>query len=85
MAQNKQNAATQPSEEIFSMRSFRINGEYMFASTGDEQILIGNKKDYNLPTMFAMKQAGAKIYATFDKEVTIDGKTYRRYKNVSIG
>jgi hypothetical protein len=77
-------------EYSFPLRSFRFRNNLCFATVANAsssiEILIGDSKEYSLPTMLQAKQLGASVYGTFKSMYTgTDGKEYPKFWNVSIG
>jgi hypothetical protein len=94
MANNASPAAAQPKfiadkEYSFSLRSFRVRNNFMFATVkhGDEnlEVLIGNSTDYRIADMLSVKQMGGNVYGTFKEMHNHNGVDYPRFWNVSIG
>jgi hypothetical protein len=76
-------------EYIFSMRSFRSRNNFTFATVlykdSKMDILIGQSSDYTVSTMLQAKQFGGNVYATFKKMEIVNGVSYPRFWDVSIG
>lgn len=76
-------------EYTFSMRSFRIRNNFVFATVSIQsnklEILIGASSDYKFGDLLQAKQFGGSIYATFKKMENINGVEYPRFWDVSIG
>lgn len=76
-------------EYIFSMRSFRVRNNFTFATVSHKdskmEILIGQSSDYKFGDLLQAKQFGGSVYATFKKMETVNGVSYPRFWDVSIG